>query len=304
MSKMIIPGGSGYLGRHVSRWYAERGWEVVVLSRGVGQAEHARLVQWDGATLGSWAAELEGAELVVNLAGRTVNCRYHARNRQQILDSRVQSTRAIGEAIATCDCPPPVWLNSSSATFYRHAEDRVMDESTGEIGSGFSVDVCQQWEHALAEAATPRTRKVALRTSLVFGPGVGGVYGAFRNVVRLGGGGRMASGRQFVSWIHWRDFCRVLEWVREHGELDGPVNVTAPNPLPNAEFMRCLREAVGMPFGMPSMRWMLEVGAFFLRTETELLLKSRRVKPGRLLISGFEFEFEHIADALAEIETE
>jgi uncharacterized protein (TIGR01777 family) len=237
---------------------------------------------------------------VVNLAGRSVNCRYNARNRQEIYDSRLDSTRAVGEAIAACETPPPVWLNASSATVYRHALDRPMDEATGEIGTGFSVDVCLKWEQALRDAPTPRTRKVALRTALVLGPGEGGVMEAFLRLVRLGLGGTMGRGDQFVSWVHVGDFLGALDFLIDR-QLEGAVNVAAPNPLTNREFMAALRRACRVPAGLPAAAWMLEIGAVFLGTETELILKSRRVVPGRLLAAGYQFRFPEAQEALHDL---
>jgi hypothetical protein len=300
--KLVLPGGNGYLGRFVIGHFQRHGWDVVVLSRrGFAGDRSARCVPWDGKSIGPWAAELEGAAAVVNLAGRSVNCRYNAANRAEIYASRLDSTRVLGEAIAGCAVPPPVWINSSSATIYRHAEDRPMDEATGEIGEGFSVDVCRKWEQALAEAPTPATRKVATRGALVLGPGPGGVLEVLLRLVRLGLGGAMGNGRQYVSWVQHDDYCRAVEWLIEHPELEGPVNVSAPNPLPNRDFMRILRRVCGVPIGLPAARWMLEIGAFFLRTETELTLKSRRVVPARLLASGFRFCYPEVGAAVREI---
>ncbi len=290
--RIVIPGGTGFLGRYLAEYFAARGYEIVVLTRTPQpDASPARQVAWDGATPGAWAKELDGAAAVINLAGRSVNCRYHETNRRAIYDSRLHSTAAIGAAIAQCAQPPRVWLNSSSATIYRDARDRAMDEATGDIGTGFSVDVCQQWEQAFAAAVTPHTRKVALRTAIVFGHGSGGPFEAFHRLVRLGLGGRQGDGAQYVSWIHSEDFARAIVWLLEHEELSGAFNLAAPQPLPNHEFMRAFRQACGQPIGLPAMEWMLEFGAFFLRTETELLLKSRRVVPRRLLESGFQFNF-------------
>ena len=289
---IVLAGGAGFLGRALAAHFASLGWRIVVLSRAPqADAESVRQVSWDGATPGDWTRELEGAAALVNLAGRSVNCRYDARNRAAILRSRVDSTRVLGETVARCARPPPVWLNPSSATIYRDARDRPMDEATGEMGTGFSVDVCRAWEQALFDTPAPRTRKVALRLSMVFGPGRGGVFEAFARIVRLGLGGTLGDGGQFVSWLHVADFCRAVEWLLAHNEISGAVNVCAPNPLPNAEFMRVLREECGARIGLPAARWMLEVGAFFLRTETELLLKSHRVVTGRLLSAGFRFEY-------------
>lgn len=302
METVIIPGGAGYLGRILAQHFSTCSYRVVILSREPREGEGAiRFVRWDGETLGAWADDFEGATAVVNLAGRSVNCRYTAENRRQIYDSRLRSTQVIGEAIAHCARPPKVWINSSSATIYRHALDRPMDETTGEIGTGFSVDVCQRWEQALNQAKTPHTRTVALRSAMVFGPGKDGVMAAFRRIVRLGLGGKMGSGDQYVSWIHQADFVRSVQWVLEHEDLHGPVNAASPNPLPNAEFLRIFRKACHQPIGLPTPEWMLKIGAFFLRTETELLLKSRRVVPGKLLASGFAFQYPYWQEALEDI---
>lgn len=301
-NQIIIPGGAGYLGQTLAHYFTQREIPVVILSRQAYPAsEFVRSVHWDGATLGPWAEEFEQAAAVINLAGRSVNCRYNEANKREIYESRLQSTKVLGEAMARCGTPPQVWFNSSSATIYRHAEDRVMDEATGEFGQDFSVDVVQQWERVFNEAPTPNTRKIALRAAMVFGVGKGGVFEAFHNIVKLGLGGTLGNGKQFVSWVHAEDFCRAIEWLMQHEELAGAVNVSSPNPLPNAEFMRLFRHACGQSIGLPATKWMLEIGAFFLQTETELLLKSRRVVPSRLLASGFQFQYPHFAAAIQEI---
>ncbi|MDB6068645.1 MAG: hypothetical protein JWR26_4853 [Pedosphaera sp.] len=299
---MVIAGGAGYLGRVLAEHFVRQSRPVVILSRHQNEnAPLTRYISWDGKSLGPWANELEGSSMVINLAGRTVNCRYNDRNKQQIYDSRLIPTRILGQAIAACANPPRVWINSSSATIYRHALDRSMDEATGEIGTGFSVDVCLKWEQALSETLLPRTRKVALRSAIVFGPGRGGAMEAFHRLVKLGLGGTMGAGTQYVSWVHSEDFARSVQWIAEHEELEGPVNCASPNPLPNAEFMRVFRRVCHQPVGLPAARWMLEIGAFLLRTETELLLKSRRVVPGKLIASGFQLKHPNLADALQDI---
>jgi uncharacterized protein (TIGR01777 family) len=303
---LLLPGGTGFLGRYVAEYFSRQGWQVVVLSRREQKIANALIdvKPWDGETLGAWADSFEGADAVLNLAGRTVNCRYHSRNRQEIYDSRLKSTAIVGKAIAACTNPPQVWINSSSATIYRHALDRPMDEANGEIGKGFSVDVCRKWEETLSEAATPSTvRKVALRSAMVFGAGSGGVFEAFHRIVRLGLGGTLGRGDQFVSWVHADDFARSIQWILDHPDLSGPVNVASPNPVPNAQFMRTLREVSNQPIGLPAAEWMLEIGAFFLRTETELLLKSRRAVPTRLVDSGFDFRYPELRGALEQIVT-
>ena len=307
--KIVIPGGSGQVGTMVARAFRAEGHDVVVLSRRPGEADW-RTVTWDAVTLGPWAEELDGADVVLNLAGRNVNCRYGDRNRELILRSRVDSTRVVGEAIAGCRKPPPLWLQASTATIYAHRFDAPNDEATGILGGTedetpgtwrFSIEVARAWERALDEAELPRTRKVALRSAMTMSPDAGGVFDVLLGLVRHGLGGRGGSGRQFVSWIHEADFLRGLHWLIEHPELDGPVNLCSPEPLPNAAFMRALRQAWGTRFGLPALEWMLEIGAVFLRTESELVLKSRRVVPGRLLDSGFVFQYPAWPEAAAEL---
>ena len=297
--RIIIPGGSGQIGRLLARHFRRQNHSVTVLARHAQQSEWNVLL-WDGRTLESWARVIDGADVVINLAGHTVNCRYNAHNRREILESRVHTTRLVGEAIAAASSPPAVWLNASTATIYRHSFDRAQDEG-GELGGSepdapekwrFSTDVARAWEQALWEAPTPHTRKVALRSAMVMSPDAGGVFDRLLWLVRAGLGGPAGSGRQFVSWIHEIDFIRAIEFLIEREDLSGPVNIASPAPIPNREFMHCLRQA-WCPYyiGLPLPRPILEIGAIFLRTETELLLKSRRVVPGRLLAAGFEFHF-------------
>jgi uncharacterized protein (TIGR01777 family) len=250
--------------------------------------------------LASWVRELENADVVINLAGRSVNCRYSASNRKEILESRTQPTRLIGEAIRKLEHPPRLWMNASTATIYRHALDRPMDELTGEIGGSesdvpaswhFSIEVATRWEEGFFSSAAPQTRKIALRSAMTMSPGRGSIFDALLGLVRFGLGGSSGSGRQFVSWIHAVDFVRAIQYLIAREEIDGVVNVAAPVPLPNSEFMAALRSAWGKSVGLPAAEWVLAFGAIFLRTETELILKSRRVVPGRLLESGFRFQF-------------
>lgn len=304
---LVLAGGSGFLGRLLARYFTAKGWTVTILTRHPQSgSEVIREVAWDGKNRGDWVRELEGARTVINLAGRSVDCRYHALNRRLIMESRVDSTRVLGEAIAACQSPPQVWLNSSTATIYRHNFGPAWDE-TGETGAhpdakdAFSIEVARAWECVFSEAQTPNTRKVALRSAMVLGNYRNSVFPVLRRLTRLGLGGRMGSGKQFVSWIHELDFCRAIEWLIDREDLAGIVNLAAPNPLTNADMMRRFRELVGMPIGLPATEWMLEVGAFFLRTETELIIKSRRVVPGRLLAEGFKFQFEHLADAVRDL---
>lgn len=307
MKRIILAGGSGFLGGALAQHFRALDGEVVVLTRSPkSRADGVREVAWDARTPGDWTREVDGAEVVINLTGRSVNCRYNAQNRRAIIASRVDSTRVVGEAIARANQPPRVWLNSSSAAIYRHTFDTPMDENgpTGATPAAkdeFTIEVIRQWERALDEAPTPRTRKVALRTTMALGNYRNSVFPVLRRLARFGLGGRMGSGRQFVSWIHERDFCRAVEWLIQHNEISGPVNLCAPNPLPNAEMMRLFREVCGAPFGLPATEWMLEVGAFFLRTETGLFIKSWRVVPGKLLASGFQFHFPEMRAALKDL---
>lgn len=307
--KIVIPGGSGQVGTILARAFHADGHDVVVLSRRT-QKSSWRVVEWDGATLGAWQHEIDGADVVVNLAGRSVNCRYNAANRREILDSRTASTRAIGEAIGRASRPPHVWLQASTATIYAHRFDAANDERSGVLGGTepgapdtwrFSIDVARAWERTCDEAVTPATRKVLLRSAMTMSPDDGGVFDALLGLVRLGLGGSAGTGRQFVSWIHYEDFVAAVRWLIERRDIDGAVNLASPHPLPNAEFMRILRKAYGVPFGLPAGDWMLEIGAAFMRTETELILKSRRVVPQRLLECGFTFTFPSWSAAAADL---
>ena len=306
--KIVLPGGSGQIGNLLARRLQQDGHEAIVLSRTLSRASW-KTVAWDAATLGPWAAELDGADVVINLAGRSVDCRYTPENRRLIKESRVNSTRVIGQAIARAQRPPRVWLQASTATIYAHTFGAAHDE-TGTLGGQepgvpetwrFSIDVATSWERALDEAATPGTRKVKLRSAMTMSPDRGGVFDTLLRLVRFGLGGRAGDGRQFVSWIHEEDFIRAIYWLIERDEVDGAVNLAAPEPLPNAEFMRALREAWGISFGLPASEWMLEIGARVIRTETELILKSRRVIPARLLRAGFQFHFPNWPSAAKEL---
>lgn len=292
--KIVLPGGTGQVGTILARAFRAAGHEVVVIGRTGGD------LRWDGRTAGPWTTALESADAVVNLAGRSVNCRYTARNLAEMMDSRVHSTRAVGEAIAAARRPPRVWLQMSTATIYAHRFDAPNDEATGALGGGepgapaywrTSVEIARAWEAAQAEVRTPVTRKVALRTAMVMSPDPGGVFRVLLRLVRLGLGGAAGSGEQWVSWIHEVDLVRALELLIERDDIEGAVNVCAPEPLPQRELMRELRRAAGVPLGLPATRWMLEIGALVIRTDTELLLKSRRVIPARLLEAGMRFRF-------------
>ncbi|HEV7682610.1 MAG TPA: TIGR01777 family oxidoreductase [Pyrinomonadaceae bacterium] len=308
--KIVIPGGSGQVGTILARAFHQRGAEVVVLSRTQNSAMPWRTMKWDGESLGAWTAEFEAADVVINLAGQSVNCRYTETNRRVIKESRLKSTKIIGEAIAAAAVPPRLWLQASTATIYAHRYDAPNDEATGIIGGSeanapdtwrFSIDVATSWERSFSEVTTPRTRKVLMRSAIIMSPDRGGPFDLLLKIVKFGLGGTLGDGRQFVSWIHDTDFVRSVDWLIQHEEFSGPVNLAAPNPLPNADFMKDLREAAGMSFGLPATEWMLELGALLLRSETELMLKSRSVVPGRMLESGFVFQFPSWPEAARDL---
>jgi hypothetical protein len=297
--KIVIPGGTGQVGQLLARHFHANGHAVTVLSRDPRPTPW-RVVAWDGLTLGPWVTELEHSDACINLAGRSVNCRYNSANRRAILDSRVLSTEVLNQVIASLNHPPAVWLNASTATIYRHSFDRPMDEATGEFGGNepgapdtwnFSISVAKAWEEAFFSTPTPRTRKLALRSAMTFSPDPGGVFDVFLNLVRHGLGGTNLPGNQFVSWIHEADFIRSVELLIATKDFAGVVNLASPHPLPNRDFLRALRDAWGTRVGLPTTSWMIEIGTFLMRTESELVLKSRQVVPGRLLAAGFQFTF-------------
>ncbi|MEV4283033.1 TIGR01777 family oxidoreductase [Actinoplanes xinjiangensis] len=307
--KVVIPGGTGQVGGILDRALTADGHEVVVLTR---TPRGARQVYWDGATLGDWAAEVDGSDVVINLAGRSVSCRYTRENLEAMMNSRVESARVVGEAVAGAARPPAVWLQMSTATIYAHRFDAPNDEQNGVIGGdeqgvpgywAYSVEIARNWEAALERAVTPHTRKVALRSAMVMSPDRGGVFDVLSRLARLGLGGPVAGGRQYVSWIHDRDFVRAVRFLIGRDDLTGPVNLAAPHPLTQRELMRDLRAAWRMPFGLPATRHMAELGAFALRSDTELLLKSRRVVPARLTDAGFTFDHPRWRAAAADLAT-
>ena len=307
--RIVIPGGSGQVGNLLARHFHAQGHAVTVLSRNPKQTPW-RSVSWDGQTEGEWAKELEGSDVCINLTGRSVNCRHGAENRREIYDSRILSTRLLNAVMARLAVPPKVWLNASTATIYRHSLDRPMDEATGELGGNepgapdtwnFSIRVAKDWEAAFFETPTPRTRKVALRSAVTFSADAGGICDVLSTLVRRGLGGMNGSGRQMVSWIHGEDFIRVVELLIADDSFSGIMNVAAPNPLPNGEFMQALRQAWGVRIGLPATAWLIELGCFLLQTESELVLKSRYVIPARLREAGFQFLFPDWPTAAADL---
>ncbi len=299
MKKIVIAGGSGFLGQELARHFKNEYDEIVILSRNKNKVEgKVKYIRWDAKTVGYWCKELEGAEAVINLCGKSVDCRYTEKNKKEILSSRLDSTKVIGHAISKCIDPPKLWLNGASATIYRKSFDTPMNETTGEIGSGFSVEVCKAWEKTFNEFSLPKTRKINLRISLVFGT-TGGVLPTLLSLVKKGLGGTMGSGKQQVSWIHVNDFCRMMSWAIENKDANGIYNIVAPQTVTNKKLMHLLRKKAGVVIGLPATAWLLEIGAFFIRTETELILKSRYVAPERLLKEGFRFKYNTIEECIA-----
>jgi len=307
---IVIPGGTGQIGQLLAHYFHGDGDDVTVLARQANPKAPWRSISWDGLTLGPWTEAIDGADVVINLAGRSVNCRYNKSNRRIIKESRTETTRLIGQAIAAAKHPPALWMNASTATIYRHSFDRPMDEATGELGGAepnapdtwrFSIDVAKSWEEAFFQSVTPLTRKIALRSAIVIAPSHSGTFDILLDLVRRGLGGASGTGKQFVSWIHDKDFIRAIEFLIKREQIDGIVNISSPNPLPNREFMQALCEAWGARLAIPATAWLLEVAAVFMHTETELVLKSRRVIPTRLLEAGFEFQFPTWPEAAVDL---
>lgn len=290
--KIVIAGGTGFVGRYLSKRFIDAGYEVIVIARSKSR------INWDNASLMTDA--LDNAAIILNLAGKSVDCRYNEKNKKEIYDSRIDTTRILGEAIRNCKNPPALWINSSTATIYRHAEDRPMTESTGEIGTGFSVNVATSWEKTFFNFNLAKTRQVALRMAIVLGKG-GGVIKPLKNLVRFGLGGKQGGGKQMFSWIHIEDLFRVIIFIQEHHELSGVINTSAPDPVNNKTLMQLLRQQMDIKIGIPTPKWLLEMGGVLIKTETELVLKSRWVIPERLLAAGFSFKYPSLDIALADI---
>jgi len=299
--KVVLAGGNGYLGTVLAQYYKELASEVIILSRKPAPAiNNITTMVWDGKTESDWVKALESADLLINLCGKNVNCRYTPQNKQEIISSRIVPTTLLGKVIAGLSHAPKLWINVTSATIYRHAEDHAQDEDTGEIGYGFSIDVCKQWEQTFFDSLTPGTRKVALRMGIVLGHN-DGVFPRLLNLVKLGMGGKQGDGEQYVAWVHKHDVARITDWLMQHADIDGIINCTAPEAVKNHELMRIIRRAYGIPIGLPAPQWLLEIGAMVIGTETELILKSRWVAPKRLLDAGFRFQFPQAQHAIHDI---
>lgn len=301
MEKIVLAGGSGCIGKALAKHYSSNADEVVILSRSHAKTTgNIRYVPWDARQPDTWIQELEGASLLVNLTGKNVNCRYTQANRKEILMSRLDSTHILGEVIKSLAHPPRLWVQCASATIYRHAEDHPMDEEHGEIGEGFSVDVCRRWESAFQEQEVPGTRKVLLRIGIVLSND-DGAFPRLLKMTKYGLGGKQGNGKQYVSWIHIYDVVRIISWLYKHKNAGGIYNCTSPIPVTNQYMMKALRSACHVSMGLPAPAWLLEAGAWLIGTETELVLKSRWVKPVRLLQEGYIFQFPAIENAFVDL---
>ncbi|WP_108866643.1 TIGR01777 family oxidoreductase [Aquimarina aquimarini] len=302
MKKIVIAGGSGFLGETLTSYFKSKVEQIVILTRGTPRTDtnNVQFVYWDAENLGDWAKEINNADALINLTGKSVDCSYTKKNKALILNSRIASTKVLGEAIKTCENSPKIWLNSSTATIYRHSLDKKMDESHGEIGNGFSVDVAKSWEKTFFDQHTPNTRKVALRTSIVLGK-KGGALPSILNLVKIGIGGKQGKGNQKISWIHEIDFARSIEFIINTPQISGTINIVSPEPTTNTIFMKTLRKVTKTPIGIPLPVFLLKFGAKIIKTETELILKSRNVIPTKLKKSGFQFNFHSLDMALSHL---
>lgn len=299
--KIVLAGGNGYLGGIFAEYYSPISQEVIILSRKYkAPNDNVKTLVWDGCHENDWSNSLEYADMLVNLCGKNVNCRYTIENQEKIIQSRIIPTTLLGSVIEKMQHPPKLWINITSATIYRHAEDHPQDEETGEIGYGFSINVCRQWEACFFQSHTPHTRKIALRMGIVLGRS-DSAFPRLLNLVKFGMGGKQGDGEQYVSWIHEQDAARCTEWLMQHTGLNGIINCTSPEPVKNKDFMACIRNAYGISFGLPSPAWLLQLGALVIGTETELILKSRWVVPARLLNNGYQFLFPKPAHAIKDL---
>jgi len=296
MTKLIIVAGTGFLGQVLVNHFKDKFEEIVILTRGNSKTiDGIKFVNWNAKTFTGWENELENATVLINLAGKSVDCRYTKKNKKEILLSRIQSTKTLNKAVLHCENPPKHWLNSSTSTIYRFSLDKQMDEIDGEIGNDFSINVALSWEKSFFKTETPNTLKTALRTSIVLGKN-GGAFIPLKTLAKLGFGGKQGNGNQFISWIHEEDFVNAIDFIIQK-EMTGVINIVSPEPIPNSDFMQKLRKAVGFSFGIPMSAFLLEIGSFFIRTETELVLKSRNVIPKKLLENDFKFKFENLDNA-------
>ncbi|RYE14459.1 MAG: TIGR01777 family protein, partial [Sphingobacteriales bacterium] len=297
-NKIILAGGSGYLGKVLAQHFSTQANEVIIFTRSPkADFGNIKMVYWDGANIGQWAQHLEDSDVLINLTGKSVNCRYNEKNKAEIFSSRLKATWILGEALKQIKNPPKVWMNAASATIYRHAEDRPQDEFNGEIGDGFSIEVCKRWEQAFAEQNVLGIRKVVLRITVVLGKN-GGVAHYYTNLAKFGLGGIQGDGKQYFSWVHEDDLVGSIDFLIDRTDLNGVFNIASPYPIQNNELMKTVRQVIGVPIGLPAAKWMLEIGTILMQTETELILKSRWVLPTRMQNEGYQFKVPHIKEAM------
>jgi uncharacterized protein (TIGR01777 family) len=296
---VILAGGSGFLGQSLATNLRSKGSDVVILGRAPSSSSWTRHAQWDGRTIGEWAGLLEGAHAIVNLTGRSINCRHTPQNRQEIIESRVNSVRVLGEAIAQCSEPPKVFVQASSLAIYGDPGDRWCDEDAPHA-KGFSEKVCRHWEGEFEKVHASGLRKVTMRIGIALDKNQGALP-VLGRLTRFFLGGRVASGKQYVSWIHVADLTRMFVEAIERSDIGGVFNATGPNPVTNAEFMRELRRVLHRPWSPSVPAWATRIGAFLMRTEPSLALTGRRCRPKRFLDKGFHFEFPELSGALDDL---
>lgn len=300
-NSIIIAGGTGYLGQVLIDFFKNKTDRIYILSRNKkNDYENVTHLLWDAKNLGDWVNIFENADAIINLTGKSVDCRYNAKNKNLILSSRVNSTNVLGKAIEQCENPPRIWLNSSTATIYRHSLEKQMDEFSGELGDGFSVSVAKAWEQMFFGFKLRKTRQVAMRTSIVFGNG-GGAFVPIKTLAKIGMGGKQGPGNQKVSFIHEVDFARSIEFIIANKIIEGVINIVSPTPTTNKELMQTLRKQLNVPFGIPMPKMLLEIGAVIIKTETELILKSRNVIPTKLHNYGFKFKFPTLSQTISNL---
>lgn len=292
-NKLIIAAGTGFLGNVLIDYLKNKYEQIVILTRSEPKfQDNVKYVNWNAKTLNGWEKELENADVLINLTGKSVDCRYTEKNKAEILNSRIESTKVLNEAVLQCKNPPKHWLNSSTSTIYIHSENKQMTEENGDIGNDFSMTVAKKWEEEFFNTKTPNTKKTALRTSIVLGKN-GGAFIPLKKLTQFGFGGKQGNGNQFISWIHELDFARAIDFIIQK-ELEGKINIVSPKPIKNKEFMKELQKAIKIPFGLPTPKLILKLGAKIIGTESELVLKSRNVIPEVLLQNGFEYEYPEI----------
>lgn len=299
--KIIIAGGTGFLGQLIAKDFLNKNYDVIILTRRKSETKNnIKYINWDAKNIGNWSQELENADTLINLTGKSVDCRYTEKNKKEIINSRVNATKVLAKAIESLKNPPSLWFNASTATIYEFSYSKPMDEETGDIGNDFSMTVAKKWEKAFFDSPTPKTRKIALRISLVLGKS-GGVIPVLKKLVLFHLGGKQGNGKQKFAWLHETDMLRIIGYCIENNNIKGPINCVSTEIIDNKKFMNTFRKNMKICLGIPTPEFMVHIGAFFMRTEPELILKSRYVVPKKLTDLGFQFEYPKIDEALYNI---